>query len=187
MVFLLRLDYNCQIMSFEARKEARIERQVDAIFEDVSHMSVRKRMVTAAFDLLPFINEERLAQDEIQDGWLEQKENVSKPLEKKQSFWGRSILEGFAGLAMGSGGATYAPTPADDYRAGIMRNKLSKPNQPISQDKSSEESTRLQRARFDIEVARGLISEVYNLKPRWVEKAEMKARSSNPNLHIGQK
>lgn len=169
------MDYNCQIMSFETHEEKYIEQQVDNIFEDVSRMSVRKRMVIAAFDLLPFIHEERLAQDEIQEGWFEQKKTAPKPTEETQrSSLGRSILEGFAGLGMGTGGAAYVPTPADDYRAGIVSGRTNK------QDASLDEPTRLQRARLSIGAAKGFISEVYNLKPQQVEKVEKEVRRVKP-------
>jgi hypothetical protein len=168
VVFFEEVNYNCQIMSFEAHEEMRIERQVDAIFESVSTMTVRERMGVAAFDLLELIETERLAQDEVQREWFERDKDARQIPRKSRYPFGKAILEGFAGLGHAVAWGAYVIPPVYDYR--------SIPAEEIP-DELLDTPTSLERARIQISMAKEVLPDVYNLTPKQMKKAEKIARS----------
>lgn len=158
-------------MSFEVPEETHIERQVDAIFEDVSKTPLKERMGIAAFDLLGFIEEERLAQDEVQREWFERDKGARQVPRKSRSPFGKAILEGFVGFGKAVSWGAYAAPP--------VYNHASIPAEEIP-DELSGVPTRLEEARSNLSAAKEILPEVYHLTSRQVEKAERIARRLKP-------
>ncbi|MBC7565227.1 hypothetical protein H7100_03310 [Candidatus Saccharibacteria bacterium] len=158
-------------MSFEEYKEKPIERRVDAIYEDTSHMTVRERMGIAAFDLIPLIDEERIAQDEVRKDWFHRDRDARSMPRKSRIPFEKIQLDGFGELGVGIVGASYSTAQADGARVEYG---------PDIPDELTAVPTRLERARNHIFATKELLPDVYNLTSWQVRKSEKIARRLKP-------
>ena len=149
-------------MSFESYQENEVATQVNEIFENnISEMTFQQRMAIVTFKLLQFIDEERLAQDEVFSDWFDRDKHARKQPRTTHIPFTRSVIEGFAGLGRAMTGC-YLPGQDDSWIS-------TEGESPVE---LSENTTRLEEARKQIGDAQDRLPDVYNLTPRQMKKAK---------------
>lgn len=147
-------------MDFESYQQEQVERQVNEVFEDISLKPVQERMGIAAFDLLKYIDEERMANTEAFYSWAASGEDESR---QSRSF--RLItLAGFINIGFGFA------LPMEP----VIQPTLPQPE--VISKEVAEKEKRLNDARIQIQNAKVFISSVYNLTLKEVKKTEVIAR-----------
>ena len=154
VVFYALIIYTFTIMSMEQHEEYELERQVDAVFEDVKK-PVRYRKEIAAYALAEYINDERLAQDEQIRLW--QEVDPPKPVTGPVPPLETQILA----RSFFTSGYSSMPVPEMIY---------------ADEPEFSNEPTNLSLKRDALAQAREMIGVLYKLSPRQVRSAEKLSR-----------
>ena len=153
--------------SFDAFEESLVQPQVEEIFEDWSGKTVKERMGAAAFDLALFIGNERAATNDVLKNFLERDRETRKN-ERTLRKIGAAIIDGFKGLGIGiSGGYETLPSVTTSQDTAVK---------PKKRDELSDKFKKLEQARLLLAEAKLSFGELYDLKPRQVNRAEAKAR-----------
>jgi hypothetical protein len=160
-------------MSFEAYQEKHIEAQVNAVFDDFTGMSIQERMGIVAFKLAPFIYEEKIAEQEKFNDWLERDKDVRQVPRKSRIPFGKMILDGFTGLGMGIVGGDYFAT--EPYKADVHE---------TIPDELSEEPTHLEIVRKNLLNEKIIQSEIHGFTLKEIENVEKTARKLVPPTYL---
>ena len=158
-------------MDPESYQETKIEQDVNAVFADLTDGTVKERVKLAAFELYPYVNEERSAQDEVRVEWFERDKDARKAPRKPHYPFGRLLLEGFAAMSI--------PPAIDTENYSSNEDTLPASSESELPDELLDRPTRLDDARRRIIMAKEALIRVYRLTPKQIEKSERIAR----NLH----